>query len=103
MYYADYMEDHIGEEYDAMVTGMQGFGLFVQLPNRVEGLLKFENMKDDMDLNAGTIVDGEETLEEVGARILDELIEIAGGKRTKSELFGMGNDEFMVWGRGLTS
>ena len=48
MYYADYMEDHIGEEYDAMVTGMQGFGLFVQLPNRVEGLLKFENMKDDI-------------------------------------------------------
>lgn len=63
----------------------------------------FEFQADDMDLNAGTIVDGEETLEDVGARILDELIEIAGGKRTKSEIFGMGNDEFMVWGRGLTS
>ena len=48
MFMADYMEDHIGEEYDAIVSGIQPFGLFVQLPNRVEGLLKFENMTQDI-------------------------------------------------------
>ena len=48
MYMADYMEDHIGDEYDAIVSGVQSFGLFVQLPNRVEGLLKFENMPSDI-------------------------------------------------------
>lgn len=47
MYMADYMTDHIGEEYDAIVSGVTGFGLFVQLPNRVEGLLKYENMAND--------------------------------------------------------
>ena len=47
MYMADYMTDHIGEEYDAIVSGVTAFGLFVQLPNRVEGLLKYENMPSD--------------------------------------------------------
>ena len=47
MYMADYMTDHIGEEYDATVSGVTAFGLFVQLPNRVEGLLKYENMPTD--------------------------------------------------------
>ena len=48
MYMADYMEDHIGEEYMAIVSGVQSYGLYVQLPNRVEGLLKFENMPSDI-------------------------------------------------------
>ena len=48
MFMADYMTDHIGEEYDAIVSGITAFGLFVQLPNRVEGLLKYENMPSDM-------------------------------------------------------
>jgi ribonuclease R len=48
MFMADYMEDHIGDEYDAIVSGIQSFGLFVQLPNRVEGLLKLENMPNDI-------------------------------------------------------
>jgi ribonuclease R len=48
MFMADYMEDHIGEEYEARVSGVQGFGIFVQLPNRVEGLLKFEEMENDI-------------------------------------------------------
>jgi ribonuclease R len=48
MFMADYMEDHIGEEYDAIVSGIQSFGLFVQLPNRVEGLLKVENLPSDI-------------------------------------------------------
>lgn len=58
---------------------------------------------DDIDLNAGTIVDGTQTLEEVGLKIFEELIQVASGRKTKSELFGMGSDEFVVWGKGITS
>ena len=48
MYMADYMQDHIGEEYDAIVSGVQKYGLFVQLPNYVEGLIKVENLPSDI-------------------------------------------------------
>ena len=58
---------------------------------------------DDIDLNAGTIVDGTQSLEEAGLAIFEELIQVASGKKTKSESFGMGSDEFVVWGRGITS
>ena len=59
--------------------------------------------EDDIDLNAGTVVDGTQSLEEVGRDIFEALIQTASGSRTKSELFGMGDDEFVVWARGITS
>ncbi len=57
----------------------------------------YDWMKDDMDLNAGTILDGTETVEEVGRRIFEEVVAVAGGKRTKSELLGIGDEEFAPW------
>ena len=36
---AEYMEDYVGEEYDALVSSVVKFGLFVELPNTVEGLI----------------------------------------------------------------
>jgi altronate hydrolase len=54
-------------------------------------------MRDDMDINAGTIIDGTETLEQVGHRIFEEIIEVAGGKQTKSEAQGLGDEEFAPW------
>lgn len=56
-----------------------------------------------MDMNAGVVIDGEKTLEEMGQDIFEAVIEVASGKPTKSELFGMGNDEFVVWWLGITS
>ena len=41
---AEYMEDHIGEEFDGVISGVQEFGFFVELPNTIEGLVKIENM-----------------------------------------------------------
>ena len=41
---AEYMESHIGEEFDGIISGVQEFGIFVELPNTVEGLIKLENM-----------------------------------------------------------
>lgn len=57
----------------------------------------YDWMKDDMDLNAGTILDGTESVEEVGRRIFEEIVAVAGGKRTKSELQGIGDEEFAPW------
>lgn len=63
----------------------------------------FQRQEDDMDMNAGVVIDGEKTLEEMGEDIFEAIIEVASGKPTKSELFGMGNDEFVVWWLGITS
>ena len=44
---AEYMEDKIGEEYDAIVSSVTSFGMFVQLENTVEGLVRFEDMGNE--------------------------------------------------------
>ena len=44
---AEYMEDHIGEEYDGMIDTITNFGFFVQLPNLVEGLVHVNSLKGD--------------------------------------------------------
>ncbi len=48
----------------------------------------FERMNDNLDLDAGTIVDGSETVEQVGERIFAEMIAVASGKLTKAEILG---------------
>ena len=54
-------------------------------------------MEEDMDINAGTILDGTESVETVGKRIFEKIIAVAGGEKTKSELAGMGDEEFAPW------
>ncbi|MEE3342854.1 MAG: ribonuclease R [Bacilli bacterium] len=41
---AEYMEDHIGEEFEGIISNVQEFGMFVELPNSIEGLVKIEDM-----------------------------------------------------------
>jgi altronate hydrolase len=55
----------------------------------------FERMRDNIDLNAGRIIDGEATVESVGREILDGLLKIASGDRTASET--LGHHEFVPW------
>ena len=62
----------------------------------------YQWMADDMDLNAGTILDGTETVQEVGRRILEEILAVAGGRPTRSELAGVGDEEFAPWLLGPT-
>jgi altronate dehydratase len=52
-------------------------------------------MEDNIDINAGTIVEGKETIEQVGQRIFDLVRRVASGERTKSEL--LGHKEFVPW------
>ena len=44
---AEYMQDKIGEEYDGIVSSVTQFGIFVELENTVEGLIRFENLGNE--------------------------------------------------------
>jgi altronate hydrolase len=54
-----------------------------------------------MDLDCGTILDGA-SIADVGRQILDEILAVASGKRTKSELLDIGAEEFAPWQPGPT-
>jgi altronate hydrolase len=62
----------------------------------------YNRMSDDMDINCGTIIDGEETVEQAGARIFEEILAMASGKLTRSEVLGFGEEEFQPWLLGAT-
>ncbi len=64
---------------------------------------RYELQGDDIDLNAGAVIDGSKTLDQMGREIFEALLAAASGERTKSELFGMGSDEFVIWDIGTTS
>lgn len=44
---AEYMESHIGEEYDGVISSVTNFGFFVELPNLIEGLVHVNTLKGD--------------------------------------------------------
>ncbi len=54
-------------------------------------------MSDDIDINAGLVMEGEVTLEQCGEAIYEELIAVVNGKRTKAE--ALGHDELFAIGR----
>jgi altronate hydrolase len=62
----------------------------------------YNRMSEDMDINCGEILDGGASVEEMGQRIFDLLLETASGKRSKSEDLGYGEDEFAPWHLGAT-
>jgi altronate hydrolase len=57
----------------------------------------FTNMSEDMDINAGSIADGERTVAEVGEEIFRLVLAVASGDQTKSEELGFGGNEFIPW------
>jgi galactarate dehydratase len=57
----------------------------------------YEHMEDDMDLNCGGIITGEETIEQSGQRIFDKIVSVASGEKTLSEQYDYGNNEFVPW------
>jgi len=54
----------------------------------------YQRWKGNMDVNAGAILDGEETLESMGQRLFEEILEVASGKLTKAEI--LGHREFAI-------
>lgn len=55
----------------------------------------YNNMNDAIDLNAGTVVDGKQTIKEVGYEIVDAICEVANGKLTKAE--HNEQNDFSIW------
>ena len=62
----------------------------------------YRRMADDIDVDCGPIALGDATIEEKGAEILDYLLEVASGRRSKSEALGYGGVEFVPWQIGAT-
>ena len=44
---AEYMEGHVGEEYEGIISGITSYGMFVELPNLIEGLVHISTLKGD--------------------------------------------------------
>jgi altronate hydrolase len=61
----------------------------------------YEHMIDDMDLNAGMILDGV-AIEDVGRALFQKVLAVASGEKTKSEIHGIGDEEFDPWMLGAT-
>ena len=62
----------------------------------------YQRMSDDMDVNCGTILDGDETVQQCGQRIFELMLRVASGERTRSETFDFGAAEFAPWQIGAT-
>jgi len=62
----------------------------------------YNHMSEDMDVNCGTVADGDATVPELGEQIFRLVLETASGKPSKSEELGMGDDEFAPWTVGAT-
>jgi arabinonate dehydratase len=61
----------------------------------------FERMKNDLDLSAGGVIDGTETIDEVGGRVFDHVIEVASGLEAKAETHK--HREFQFWAEQTVS
>ncbi len=63
----------------------------------------FRKLEEDMDVNCGAILDGEVDVPQMGQRIFEAILRHASGERTKSELLGLGDNEFVPWHLGIVS
>ena len=61
----------------------------------------FNKMHDIIDINTGTIIEGEETIEQAGERILDYVIKVASGEIEVAAV-RKGQDDFIPWKRGVS-
>jgi altronate hydrolase len=61
----------------------------------------YRRMEGDMDINCGDILDGI-SIEQKGAEIFATILRVASGEKTKSELLGYGDNEFVPWQIGAT-
>ena len=85
-----------GSQINCFTTGCgQPMGLAIAPVIKINGNpMNFEKNRENMDINASRILYGEETIEEVGKKIFDEIIEVANGNLTRSEI--MGHRDFVL-------
>ncbi|MEC3905431.1 altronate dehydratase family protein [Tamlana sp. 2201CG12-4] len=61
----------------------------------------YQRMNDIIDINAGTVITGEDTIESMGEKILDHIIKVASGE-VASKAVLHGNNDFIPWKRGVS-
>ena len=78
---AEYMEDHIGDEYSGMISGVMSYGFFVQLDNMIEGLVPVENFGEEFNY------DKDLEILKVGSRVfkLGKKVLVRVGRASKDE------------------
>jgi len=57
----------------------------------------YNRLSEDMDINCGAVIDEGISVEEMGQRIFDTILDVASGTPSKSEALGLGNHEFVPW------
>ncbi len=62
----------------------------------------YSRLTEDMDINCGEILDGSASMPQMAERIFRLALRVASGERTKSELLGLGDHEFVPWNIGIT-
>jgi altronate hydrolase len=62
----------------------------------------WRKQEDDIDINCGDVIDGTASVDELGERIFQLMLQTASGLRTKSEVHGYGQNEFVPWQLGAT-
>jgi altronate hydrolase len=58
-------------------------------------------LEEDMDINCGEVLDGDCSLEQMGQRVFELMLRTASGEPSKSELLGLGDNEFIPWQIGI--
>jgi altronate hydrolase len=61
----------------------------------------FIRLEEDMDINCGQILDGAVSMQDMGEQIFLYLLAVASGQQSKSELLGLGDNEFVPWQIGI--
>ena len=82
---AEYMEDHIGEKFEGMISGVTNFGVFIQLDNLVEGLCRLQDMNDFYHYDEKTMsITGEKSKMKytLGDRVLIKVIRASKEEQT---------------------
>lgn len=92
---AEYMQDKIGEIYEGHVSGVTSFGLFVELDNTVEGLIRFENLGNEYfeydDIHKQLIGEHTRKVYKIGDKITVQVIE--ANKNIKKVAFQIYNEK----------
>ncbi len=63
----------------------------------------YNRLTEDMDFDCGVLLDGVATMPEVAREMFEQMLRVASGERTKSELLGLGDHEFVPWNIGVVS
>ena len=82
---AEYMEKHIGEEFEGMISSITSFGMFVELPNLIEGLVPIRDMKDFFHFDEERMtLTGEKTAVKysIGERVIVRVVRASKEDRT---------------------